>query len=126
MPKRINDPRAAYTVDTPANGDEVEQSNEVVHRDKIEGFGFARMSHYLTLDTRISDGAYRTYALLLKYAQQKGSLFAGIKNLALNRDVSPATMSRHLDELVALRLISRERRMGHSTITYIEKLDTIY
>jgi len=43
------------------------ETQEIRHRNPIKELGFAAMEHALTLDTDLSDGAYRTYALLKFY-----------------------------------------------------------
>lgn len=124
MPRKIKEERVAYTVE-PVMAVEADVS-EVKYRSVVESFGWAKVSHFLTLDNDISDGAFRTYVLLLKYAQQKEKLWAGVENLASTRNVSIRTLSNHLAELEDHGLIKRYRRIGHSSLTYIEPLEPIY
>jgi DNA-binding MarR family transcriptional regulator len=102
------------------------QPEDVVFRNPIDEFGWAKISHLLTEDNAVSDGAYRTYVLLLKFAQQKRKLWAGVETLAKLRHRNAATISRHLAELQERKLITRKRRLGTSWITVIEDVTKIY
>lgn len=95
------------------------------HRNPVEQLGFAQLRHIATLDPELSDGAYRTYALYLMYAQQQGKGWPSRERLAKERGVNDATVSRHNAELESLGYISRQRRMGQSSITIIEALDQL-
>jgi len=100
----------------------MEEKFHVQLRDKIQALGFAMMSHVLTCCPELSDGAYRLYALLLMYAQQKGKLWASEARLAEDLSVHRTTISRRIKELESLGLITREVRVGASYITWIEPL----
>jgi DNA-binding transcriptional regulator YhcF (GntR family) len=95
------------------------------HRNPIEQLGFAQLRHIATIDPEISDGAYRTYALYLMYAQQSGKGWPSRERMAKERNVNDATISRHNAELESLGYITRQRRTGHSSITIMESIDLI-
>jgi GntR family transcriptional regulator len=103
-----------------------EAPESIRFRNTVKQQGWAQVYHVLTLDTELSDGAYRLYALLLKYARQSGGCWPGVKTLARDLGRSPSTIKARLDELVRRGLIIRERRLGTSSITWIEDLETIY
>lgn len=111
-----------YVVET----DDTNQIPDVVYKDPVKELGFAKIDHIITLDRELSDGAYRTYALLIFHAQQKGLSWVGVDTMAELRGVSEATISSHLSELSDMGLISRKRRMGRSSLTYIEDLPEKY
>jgi 5-methylcytosine-specific restriction endonuclease McrA/DNA-binding MarR family transcriptional regulator len=95
-------------------------TEEVRYKNVVNGLGFADMKHAMTLDTGLSDGAYRTYALYLKYAQQSSSAWPGRERMARERGKSTAAISRHNKELEDLGYIERIRRTGTSSVTLIE------
>jgi GntR family transcriptional regulator len=103
-----------------------EEPESIRFRNTVKQQGWAQVYHVLTLDTELSDGAFRLYALLLKYAWQSGGCWPGVKTLARDLGRSPSTIKARLDELVRRGLIIRERRLGTSSITWIEDLETIY
>lgn len=102
------------------------QQEEIRFRNPVEQHGFAVVYHVLTLDRNLSDGAFRLYALLLKYAQQKDRAYPGVARLASDLGVSEKTIKNRLAELERARLISRQRRFGSSSITWIEALQDAY
>ena len=102
--------------------DESGEVLEISFRDEIEGVGWARVSHALTLLSEISDGAYRLYCLLLMYAQQKAVAWPSERILAEELGVHRTTVSRRFTELEKVRLVARKRRVAASTLTWIEPL----
>lgn len=121
--KTMSEERAAYIAE--AIRDDAEQSN-VEFRNPIEQVGFARMEHVVGLDTSLSDGAYRTLAILKFFSMQKDSAFPAIDTLAELRGVKGQTIKRHIAELVEKKIITRSRRIGTSSMTYIEDLPQEY
>ena len=105
------------------NDDDIGQ---VQFRRRADQLGFAQLYHIIALDTEISDGEYRTYALLLKYAQQDPNTYVGLERLAEDRGKHFVTISRHLTELAKRGLISRQRRVGTSSLTWIEDVNEVY
>ena len=95
----------------------------IAYRNPIEALGFAKVSHVLTHFNDLSDGAFRLYCLLIEYAQQNSQCWPGEERLAEDLSVSRPTIARRFVELAALELITRERRVGTSSITWIEPLE---
>lgn len=105
---------------------EVDPSPEIEHRNPVRELGFAQIEHVITLDKNLSDGAYRTLGILHYFWQQKTSAYPSVETLADLRGVTVTTISRHLAELTDRKIISRERRVGTSSITYLEDLPQEY
>ena len=101
-------------------------NDEIRFRRRIEEAGYSILYHVLTLDGELSDPAFRLYSLLLKYAQQKDYAYPGVKRLAEDLSKSEKSVKRALAELRRRGLISRQRRFGTSTITYIEDPNEVY
>ena len=95
-------------------------------RSTVKQLGWARVYHVLTLDKELSDGAFRLYALLLKYARQSGGCWPGVERLARDLDKAKSTIKARLAELTERGLITRERRLGTSSVTGIEDLERVY
>jgi len=91
-------------------------------RNPVQACGWAGLYHAATLDPRITDGALRLYCLLLMHAQQKGVCWPGVAKLAFLLDKDPKTVKRRVANLVEHGYITRERRLGDSSITWIEDL----
>jgi DNA-binding MarR family transcriptional regulator len=116
---KAKEQRAEYNTGT-------EQGHEIRHKNPIKELGFAAMEHALTLDTDLSDGAYRTYALLKFYWQHKSEAFPTVDTMAEKRGIRRETIGVHLKELVQKGLITRKARVGTSTMTYLEDLPQEY
>jgi len=87
--------------------------------------GWVKINHLLTISP-ISDGAYRTYALIRGLAQQGDGVWWSLDKLAIFRGVSRVTLSRHLSELCECGLIERKRRVGTSSVTHFPALERIF
>ena len=94
--------------------------SEIRFRNPIKGVGFGQLYHIITVDPELSDGAYRTYATYLMYAQQSLKAWPGRGTVSDDRDKDEATITRHNQELEGLGYIARERRFGKTSITWIE------
>ena len=105
---------------------EHEDLGQVKYRREADQCGFARVSHLISLDPEISDAAYRTYAVILSYAWQDPNTYVGLKRLADDRGKHEVTVSRHLTELADRGLITRQRRVGTSSLTWIEDINKVY
>lgn len=101
-------------------------ADELVVERITERFGFAMMWHIIALDDRISDGAYRLYAVLLKYARQDGVAYPGETRLGEDLGVDERTVRRRFIELQTARLVSRYRRYSTSSITVINDVERVY
>jgi hypothetical protein len=55
---------------------------QIKYENPIKALGFAMIYHAMVRDNAISDGALRTYAHLLEYAQQKGKAWPGRETVA--------------------------------------------
>jgi len=98
---------------------------EVKFRNPAKQAGFAMLYHVATLDSELSDGALRTFLVYLKYAQQKGSCWPGRAKVAQLRNTTEATITRHNQELEKAGYITRVRRKGTTSITYIEDYEQL-
>lgn len=98
---------------------------KVEHRNPATSLGFAIVHHVITRDMRISHGAYRLYAHYLEYAQQSGEAWPGRDTVAGVFGVDVATISRWNAELIDAGLITRQRRMSRTSMTYIEEVGSI-
>ncbi len=85
-------------------------------RDAIRPFGY---SH-------VSDTAKVTFQVIDSFDWQdgqglrKGFAYPSVDHLAAIRSVSDRTIQRHIDELMAAGLLTKEERPGHTNILYIE------
>lgn len=89
----------------------------------VMAMGFAQIPHAMTLDTTLTDGAYRTYAIYLRYAHQKNVCWPGRERMARDRGLSVSTISRHNAELVQLGYILRHENPDGSWRTVILDLN---
>lgn len=103
-----------------------ENNEQLRFRRRIDQAGWARLSHALTLDHTLSDGAYRLYALLLKYARQASGCWPGVRRLAQDLGKTERTITNRLADLTNKGLVTRERRFGRSSVTWIEDLEKVY
>jgi hypothetical protein len=102
----------------------VATDEEVRFRNPVKALGFAQIPHVVTRDQRISDGAYRLYAIYLSYAMQKDACWPNQQTLADHLQVDVRTVRRYNQELVDAGYINRQRRLGAASITWIEDLET--
>lgn len=103
-----------------------EETGKIRFRRAVDALGFGMIYHVLTLDRELSDGAFRLYALLVMYARQSGGCWPGIERLAADLDVSQPTVKRRIAELVDRGLVTRDRRYGRSSVTWLEDLEPLY
>ena len=102
-----------------------EESQEFQFRNPVKQLGFAQINHAMTMDLALSDGAKITFQLYLKYAHQKESCWPSIQRIAEERGKTTTTISRHNGELMRLGYITRQRRMGRTSLTIIEDVEQI-
>jgi hypothetical protein len=86
--------------------------------------GFEQVSRVITEDNDISDGAFRTYVMLLGFARL-GQTWVGRAQLAQRRGVTEKTISAHMVELVAAGYITRQERKELTAITTIVPIDKV-
>lgn len=118
---KLAEEKALYVVNEPDNVEE-----EVSFRNPVRELGFAQIEHIIGLDVDLSDGAYRTLAILHYFWQQKKRAYPSLETLAKLRGKSQRTISEHLAELEEKGIISRARRMGTSSLTFLEELPQSY
>jgi DNA-binding transcriptional ArsR family regulator len=76
----------------------------------------------------VSDGAKLTYQVIDSFDWQDGSglrkgfAYPSVEHLAAIRSVSDRTVQRHIEELVAAGLLTKEERPGQTNILYIEEV----
>lgn len=74
----------------------------------------------------VSDSAKVTFQVIDSFDWQdgqglrKGFAYPSVAHLAAIRSVADRTIQRHIDELVAARLLTKEERPGETNILYIE------
>ena len=100
-------------------------TEEFQFRNPVKQLGFAQINHVVTMDLALSDGAKITFQLYLKYAHQKESCWPSIQRIAEERGKTTTTISRHNGELARLGYITRQRRMGRTSLTIIEDVEQI-
>lgn len=104
-----------------------ERREGLAFRNPVKQEGWAMIYHVLTLDQNLSDGAFRLYVLLLKYARQSENCWPGRRRLAQDLDTTKRTVERRLAELVDRGLITREQRgLGRTAMTWIEDVEAVY
>jgi hypothetical protein len=86
--------------------------------------GFAQVYHVVTGDASLSDGAFRTYAALLKFARM-GKTWVSRDQLASFRGKTTASISAHLSELQEAGYITRHERGELTAITVIVPIDKV-
>lgn len=99
---------------------------KIQYKNPVTQLGWAKIDHVLTFDPTLSDGAFRTYAMLVYHAQQDGETYTSLDTIANERDLRRETISAHVKELEEHGLISRRPRVGTSTITELEELPKVY
>jgi len=98
---------------------------QIKYRNPVKSTGWATVYHAITLDDRISNGAYRLLMLYEMHAQQKEACWPGRERLAKMLKCSEPTISRYNSELENAGYITRQRRMGTSSLTIIEDYEQI-
>jgi len=85
-------------------------------RSPWDRLGWAMVPHALTRCPEISDGAFRTYVALMEYWQAKPTCWPSMATMMEHRGrAARNTLRKHLQELEAVGLITRERKEGHTT-----------
>jgi hypothetical protein len=102
------------------------QPEGLAFRNPVKRQGWAQVYHVLTLDTDLSDGAFRLYVLLLRYARQDNGCWPGRDRLAHDLGKSTRTVDYRLEELVRRGLVTREQRQNQTAMTWIEDVERVY
>ncbi len=103
-----------------------ENREGLAFRNPVKQEGWAMIYHVLTLDRDLTDGAFRLYVLLLKYARQAEQCWPGRERLSKDLGKSVRTIDYRLDELVERGLITREQRLNTTAMTWIEDVEDAY
>lgn len=102
-----------------------DEPGQTQYRNPVKAAGHAQVYHMATLDDRISDGAYRLFSLYMMHAQQKDLCWPSRARLADMLKCSEQTISRYNRDLEEAGYITRQRRLGTSSITWIEDVEDI-
>ena len=78
--------------------------------DPVLRLGFAQVPVMVLRDIRLSIGARLIYGVLLSYAWQKASCFAGQSQLAKDLGISTRQAQRYIEELKAVRWLDVSRK----------------
>jgi hypothetical protein len=100
-------------------------TDTVTFENGIVAQGFAAIYHAITLDGELSDGAYRLYALLLKYAWGNSTTHVSRSRLASDLGTTEKTITRRMSELARLGYIRREQVDSNSWNTIIADVSRI-
>lgn len=92
----------------------------VEYRNPVKRLGWSPVYHVIVYDKRVSSGAKNLYGAYLSHALGKNIAWPGRERMANLLDTSVATISRWNTELEEAGYITRVRRLGTSSITYIE------
>ena len=76
-----------------------ERFEQIIIENEMLRAGFAALPYMVLRDTRLSTGARLAYAVLLMYAWQEGSTFAGQVKMARDVGVSERQLRDYLQEL---------------------------
>lgn len=102
-------------------------ADRLLFRSPSDAAGFTMLPNLVLLDNQLSDGAVRTYLVLLHHARQTAKCFPGQDLLAEERGISDRSVRSHLAELFKRGLITPERRgRGETNRYWIEPLDSVY
>lgn len=88
-----------------------ERFEQIIIENEMLRAGFAALPYQVLRDTRLSVGARLVYAVLLMYAWQNDSCFAGQEKMAKDMGISERHLRRYLNELENLRYV-RIKRQG--------------
>ncbi len=72
---------------------------QIIVENEMLRAGFAALPYLVLKDTDLSIGARLSYAVLLMYAWQEGSTFAGQEKMAKDMGISDRHLRRYLKEL---------------------------
>ena len=106
------------------NDNAIEEDMVVEFRDDVESYGGSFIHLITMVDARVGASAFRLYCLLRVHAQKKQTITGGLTRLtALHPDTSRRpTISGWMAQLEVAGWITRQRRVGMSSITILEPL----
>lgn len=73
---------------------------------------FAIVPEWVLFHPDLSHGAVRLYAVLRRFADQRGIAFPGLSAIGAKYGVVPRSVTRHMEELIAAGAVTRKRRIG--------------
>lgn len=100
--------------------------DEIKYRDPEENLWWTRVAICVMRDPTLSPSAKALYVLLRGYADTLAKAWPGAQALATCMNCSLRKITKDLAELTDKGLITRERRIGRSWVTIIEKVAEIY
>jgi len=98
-------------------------SRGIKHKNPVDSFGTSNVSRIAAFDPRISGTAYKLLSIYDYHTREAESCWPGRERLAKLLQCSPATISNANAELEKAGYISRSRRMGSSSLTYLEQIN---
>jgi len=101
-------------------------TEQVQFVDQVSALGFVQLPVAVLRDSRLSDGALRTYATLVSFARQEQRCWPGLDRIARDRGKSPRRITAHLQELRRVGLVSTTRRVGTSQVYWIIPMWNVY
>ena len=98
-------------------------SRGIKYKNPVDSFGTSNVSRIAAFDPRISGTAYKLLSIYDYHTREAESCWPGRERLAKLLQCSPATVTRANAELEEAGYISRSRRMGSSSLTYLEQIN---
>lgn len=71
---------------------------------------YAIVPEWVLLHPDLSHGAVRLYGVLRRFADQRGIAFPGLSAIGKKYGVVPRSVTRHMDELIAVGAVTKKRR----------------
>ena len=97
-----------------------QQDARIAFRNPVNREGLAQVNHVLTLDKSVSDGAFRHYTLLLRYARQKSKCWLVGGCLAQDLRESTPASDLHLAEADEHALTAQHQRNSSESVATCE------
>jgi helix-turn-helix protein len=73
---------------------------------------YAIVPEWVLFHPDLSHGAVRLYGVLRRFADQRGIAFPGLSAIGEKYAVTPRSVTRHMDELIAAGAVTKKRRVG--------------
>jgi helix-turn-helix protein len=75
---------------------------------------YAIVPEWVLFHATLSHGAVRLYGVLRRFADQRGIAFPGLAAIGTKYGVTPRSVTRHMDELIAAGAVTKKRRIGRA------------
>ena len=99
--------------------------DQIIIENEMLRAGFAALPYIVLRDTRLSVGARLSYAVLLSYAWQEASCFAGQGKMAKDMGISERQLRRYLHDLHDAGYIDiRQQGLNKPNLYYIRDVRT--